>query len=232
MSNIFNPCSRCNAGDQELASRCCQTGRRECCFALQQTFPGQFGNGFNHGFGQGFQGQGQFGNGFNQGFNPGFQTGFHQNQGFQGGFNQGFRPGSHGGFQQGFNNAQTNIKPGFCPRQGLFRSGAVNNPAAPGLRSAVAPTGAVNSPVASPAPATPPQLGRGNRRARQAPDASASAGAPADGPANTRFLNLFGPGPIINNPFCRDECFNDRDCLGNLKCCLRDCRKCTNPSFF
>ncbi|XP_064118036.1 uncharacterized protein LOC135223516 [Macrobrachium nipponense] len=39
--------------------------------------------------------------------------------------------------------------------------------------------------------------------------------------------------PGLPDLFCRDECFNDFDCPGNLKCCVEnDCRKCLNPSFF
>ncbi|XP_047487157.1 uncharacterized protein LOC125037931 [Penaeus chinensis] len=39
--------------------------------------------------------------------------------------------------------------------------------------------------------------------------------------------------PKLPNIFCRDECFNDFDCLGSLKCCIKDdCRSCTNPTFF
>lgn len=213
IGNLLNPCSRCNIGDQELANRCCQTGHNQCCFALQPTF----GGGFN---------QGGFG-GFNQGGFGGFQPGF--GSGFGGGFNQGGF--NQGGFSQGgFNQGGFNTKPGFCPRQGLFRSGDVN--AGPGLRSAAAPGTA--APAAA-APVANAAAAGGNRRVRQTPAANAAPTQNAtnpDGTPNTRFLNLFGPGPLINNPFCRDECFRDFDCAGNLKCCVRDCRRCSNPSFF
>jgi len=109
-------------------------------------------------------------------------------------------------------------KPGFCPRSGLFRSGADG----PGLRSGA------EGPSAGPATRSgAPEDKATSRTKRQATGRKIENGANPD----TRFLNLFGPGPLITNPFCKDECFNDSDCVGNLKCCLSSCRQCTNPSF-
>ena len=77
----------------------------------------------------------------------------------------------------------------------------------------------------------------GNKNSGEARAAAAKPKTAADDAGakpNTRFFlpNLFGPGPILPNPLCRDECFNDFDCSGNSKCCLRDCNKCEGPSFF
>ncbi|KAA0197489.1 hypothetical protein HAZT_HAZT008952 [Hyalella azteca] len=189
-------------------SRCNPTDQafaNRCCQSGQQQCcfaVGGFGPGFGGGFGGGF------GPGFGGGFGPGFGGGFGQ-PGLGGGFGPGFGGGFGPGFGGGFG---SNTKPGFCPRQGIF---------GPLTRSAA---GAGQN--ASPAP---------SRTTRQAPAAAAPAAtgaAPRSDDPSTRFLpNPFGPGSLLPNPFCRDECFNDFDCPGNLKCCLRDCRVCNNPTF-
>ena len=72
-----------------------------------------------------------------------------------------------------------------------------------------------------------------NRVTREAnPQQTPASTSVASDQPNTRFLGLPGI-PGIKNPFCRDECFNDFDCPGNLKCCSDsgDCRNCVNPAF-
>ncbi|KAF2352310.1 WAP-type 'four-disulfide core' domain [Trinorchestia longiramus] len=261
INNIFNSCSRCGSNDPQFANRCCQSGERQCCFAFQSGFGGGFGPGFGGGFGPGFSNPGFSQPGFGGGF--GGQSGFGGRPGFGGNFGGGFgHPGFPGQFGQSGFGFHSNIKPGFCPKQGFFgpktRSGA---DATPGLRSA-APAGVDATPTedgrvkrSEQGPAQvqfstessidgPPaadedraasaQEARANRRVRQATvDAPRVDSGAGNNNPNTRFLpNPFGPGSLIPNPFCKDECFNDIDCPGHLKCCLRDCRKCQKPSFF
>jgi len=142
------------------------------------------------------------------------------------------------------------VKPGFCRKLGILdgifntRSGA-GAAGGPGLRSAAAEAPAAadetsrrKRQVSFPDGST----GASNTDAASPDAASSDAAAPRsaagpqsdDGTPNTRFFlpNPFGPGALVPNLLKRDECFNDFDCPGNLKCCFRDHRRCENPSFF
>ncbi|ROT71719.1 hypothetical protein C7M84_009962 [Penaeus vannamei] len=293
---IFDPCQRCSPRDPVEASRCCQSGNRQCCSFVQ---PGGFGPApFPPPFG-GFPGQA---GGF-----PGQQGGFiGQPGGFPGGPVVG-PPGFAGGkpgacpfvnnAQSGFNRfAQTTSCVTECQSDsqcgGIQKCCAVGcssicrNPAGgkwPGLGAHVLrmrvmqirpssldrPTPKTN-PASARAPSAPwvslaPCAGATRSLAADEPEATAAEGSDAGrmrrqarkerrerqkrspqapdrddrrerrlnraervrgrvtrqaGEPDQRFLlpNLSN----LPNPFCRDECFNDFDCLGNLKCCIKD----------
>ena len=203
--NIFNSCSRCNKGKDD---RCCKSGHKRCCAQALVGFP-QSGFVF-HGFSR-----------------PGIN---------------GHQPGF---IQPGFGTFHGGQKRGFCRRSSLFgghftESGAGGPQSGSGLISAIPDEeSAVNA-----------QEGNSTRHARQisfsgqeelsqtsvegtpdelTPGVSDNQSDPANPDTRLFIPNPFGPGSLVPNIFCKDECFNDFDCTGHLKCCLRDCRKCEGP---
>ncbi|XP_037782547.1 uncharacterized protein LOC119578939 [Penaeus monodon] len=299
--DIFDPCQRCSPRDPVEASRCCQSGNRQCCSFVQ---PGGFGPApFPPPFG-GFPGQA---GGF-----PGQPGGF---IGQPGGF-----PGQPGGpivGPPGFSGA----KPGACPfvnnaQSGFNRfaqstscvtecqsdthcsghqkccavgcSSICRNPAGAGPASPLIVPTPTSKAGFCPRPLGPlgelgsllglrsgAAGGAGATRSLAAGETEASAAEGSDrreerrqtrkerrerqkrspqandrDDRRERRLNRLAKHrgrvtrqaeepdqrfliPKFPNLFCRDECFNDFDCLGNLKCCIKDdCRSCTNPTFF
>ena len=154
----------------------------------------------------------------------------------------------------GINQIQQTTKAGFCPRPGLLGAlfgRSANTRSGPGAAADAPAGGEAPTPIAAVAEGNNDarrearreerrQQRQNERQARSAPLVRVARQTPADTTqnspqANTRFLPGLGvPGlPGIKNPFCRDECFNDFDCPGNLKCCgaSGDCRTCKNPVF-
>ncbi|XP_042859191.1 collagen alpha-1(III) chain-like [Penaeus japonicus] len=148
---------------------------------------------------------------------------------------------------------QPTTKPGFCPRPlgplgelgsllGL-RSGAGG---AGATRSLADDAGEPSGDASTLAERSDRQERRQNRKERREREKRSPQAADRDDRRERR-LNRFSRNRgrvtrqaaepdqrfFLPNPFCKDQCFNDFDCLGNLKCCIKDdCRSCTNPSFF
>lgn len=123
----------------------------------------------------------------------------------------GFIPGESGFFGGG-------VKPGFCPKPHIFE-GIL------GTRS-VQDEGSAKKPVVRIA-----EEGPNVRARRQVPGGENKQ---SDSPQSNNPQARFFPGlENFPNPFCRDECFNDFDCPGHLKCCINfgNCRDCARPRF-